>query len=68
MLKNIYVQREGERERTVSHMNYAGVKCLFVTPSVLQTDRLRERDRQTETHRENELGHILITHVLCTYL
>ena len=52
MLKNIYVQREGERERTVSHMYYADVKCLFVTPSVLQTDSQRDRQTDRDTERE----------------
>ena len=37
---------------TLINPNYTGVQCLFVTPSVLQTDR--QTDRQTERERERE--------------
>ena len=47
-------ERERERENSVSIMYYASVTYSFVMPSVLHRKR----------ERENELGHILITHLL----
>ena len=43
-----------ERENELGHFNYAHVMYLFVTPSVLQSERERERERE----RDNELGYI----------
>ena len=34
----VVISVRSERERTASQMNYAGVKCLFVTSNVLQTE------------------------------
>ena len=56
VLNPFFSKRVRERERAASHMNYTGVKYLFVMPSVLHSER------------ENEPRHILITKLLHIYL
>ena len=41
-------------KRFQSHFNYAGVTYLFVTSSVLQSERERETERDTESETERE--------------